>query len=44
MSSTQFECLLQDVEKPCEASDSINNITKETWDKLKPKYFQLEGL
>ena len=42
MSSTQFECFLQ-CGKPCEESDSIDNITKETWDKLKSKSLNWKG-
>ena len=36
MSSIQFDCLLQ-CGKPCKASDSINNMAKEAWTKLKSK-------
>lgn len=42
MSSTQFGCLLQ-CGKPCEASDSIDNMNKETWDKLKSKSLNWKG-
>ena len=42
MSSTHFECLLQ-CGKPCESTDSIENMTHGAWEKLKLKSFNWKG-
>ena len=42
-SKTQFSCLLQ-CQKPCDASNAIDNLGKEAWEKLKLKAFNWKGL
>ena len=42
MSSTHFECLLQ-CGKPCELTDSIENMTHSAWEKLKLKSLNWKG-
>jgi hypothetical protein len=42
-SKTQFSCLLQ-CQKPCDASNAIDNLRKEAWEKLKLKAFNWKGL
>ena len=42
MSCKPFECLLQ-CGKPCKASDSIEKMNKEAWDKLKSKLLKWKG-
>ena len=42
MSSTHFGCLLQ-CGKPCESADSIDNMTRGAWEKLKLKSLNWKG-
>ena len=42
MSSTHFECLLN-CGKPCESTDSIDNMTQGAWEKLKLKSLNWKG-
>jgi hypothetical protein len=43
MTSTKFSCLLQ-CKKPCNASNAIDNLSKEAWEKLKHKAPNWKGL
>jgi len=42
MTSTHFKCLFQ-CGKPCESTDSIENMTQGALEKLKLKIIELEG-